>query len=211
MSPSLPDRVVVATHNAGKLREIRQLLSRLRIDGVSAAELGLREPEETGATFAQNASLKAQAAATAAGVPALADDSGLCVEALEGAPGIFSARWAGPNKDFHAAMEKIEAALRERDCFEPARRRASFVCVLAFAWPDGRIETFEGRVDGVLVWPARGAMGFGYDPIFLPEGEQRTFGEMSSEEKHGLPADGSPGLSHRARAFQKFIQAFDKR
>lgn len=207
MRPSLPDRLVIATHNSGKLREIRQLLASYGITAGSAAELGLPEPEETGTSFDANARLKAIAAAKAAHAPALADDSGLCVEALDGAPGIHSARWAGPSKNFAAAMERIEAALRERDCFEPDRRRAWFVCALALGWPDGCARSFEGRVEGRLVWPPRGVRGFGYDPIFLPDGGERTFGQMSSEEKHGLPRDGSPGLSHRARAFQALARA----
>lgn len=208
MRRSLPDRLVIATHNAGKLREIRQLLAPHGIDAVSAAELALPEPQETGVSFDANARLKALAAAQASGVTALADDSGLCVEALEGAPGIYSARWAGDSKDFAAAMERIEAALRERDCFESGQRRAWFVSALALAWPDDHVESFEGRVDGTLVWPPRGGQGFGYDPIFLPDGFARTFGEMSSEEKHGLPRDGSCALSHRARAFQALARVY---
>jgi XTP/dITP diphosphohydrolase len=208
MRRSLPDRLIIATHNAGKLREMRQLLAPYGVKAASAAELGLAEPEETGTSFDANARLKATAAAKAAGAPALADDSGLCVGALEGAPGIYSARWAGESRDFTMAMERIEAALRERDCFEAAQRRAWFVSVLALAWPDDRVESFEGRVDGVLVWPPRGAQGFGYDPLFLPDGFDRTFGEMNSEEKHGLPSDGSLALSHRARAFQALARAY---
>ncbi|HUZ67050.1 MAG TPA: RdgB/HAM1 family non-canonical purine NTP pyrophosphatase [Beijerinckiaceae bacterium] len=208
MRSSLPDRIVIATHNPGKLREMRQLLAPYGIDAVSAAELGLPEPLESGGSFDANAQIKALAAAKAAGVAALADDSGLCVEALGGAPGIYSARWAGESKDFLMAMERIEAALRERDFFRPEQRRAWFVSVLTLAWPDGRAESFEGRVDGALVWPPRGAMGFGYDPIFLPDGHDRSFGEMSPEEKHGLPRDGSVALSHRARAFQALARAY---
>ena len=207
MHRKIRDRLVIATHNQGKLREIGQLLSGYGLELSSAAELGLGEPEETGGTFDANARLKAGAASRAAGRPALADDSGLCVAALAGAPGIYSARWAGEGKDFRAAMERIEASLRERDCFEPAQRRAWFVSALAVAWPDGHFESFEGRVDGVLIWPPRGTLGFGYDPSFLPDGHVRTFGEMSSEEKHGLPDDDSPGLSHRARAFQALRRA----
>jgi XTP/dITP diphosphohydrolase len=201
------DRLVIATHNDGKLREIRQLLEPYGIVAQSAGELGLPEPEETGTTFAENALLKAAAAAQKTREPALADDSGLCVEALDGAPGVLSARWAGPAKDFDAAMARIDAALRAHGKLAPEQRRAWFVSTLALAWPDGRSETFEGRVDGAIVWPPRGGLGFGYDPIFLPDGLQRTFGEMSSEEKHGLPADDSPGLSHRARAFQALRRA----
>ncbi|MBK9080832.1 MAG: RdgB/HAM1 family non-canonical purine NTP pyrophosphatase [Rhizobiales bacterium] len=205
--PALAGRVVVATHNPGKLREMRELLAPHGVEAVSAGELGLPEPEETGTTFAANAMIKAQAAAAASGLPALADDSGLCVAALDGAPGVFSARWAGPGKDFRHAMERIEAALRERDDFDPADRRAWFVSAVALVWPDGRALEVEGRIDGMLVWPPRGEAGFGYDPMFLPEGHARTFGEMSAAEKHGIPADGSRALSHRARAFQALERA----
>jgi XTP/dITP diphosphohydrolase len=196
-------KIVIATHNAGKLRELRELLAPYGVEAVSASELGLAEPEETGASFRANARIKAQAAAEASKLPAFADDSGLAVDALDGAPGIHSARWAGPNKDFAGAMAKIEDILREK---KTADRRAHFVSALCIAWPDGHVEEFEGRVDGVLVWPPRGTAGFGYDPIFLPQGHARTFGEMSAEEKHGLPPKGQ-GLSHRARAFQKLAKA----
>ncbi len=206
-APRLAGAVVVATHNAGKLREMRELLAEFGVEAVSAGELGLPEPEETGTTFAANARIKADAAAQAAGLPAVADDSGLCVVALDGAPGVFSARWAGPGKDFRHAMERVEAALRERDDFDPADRRAFFVSAICVAWPDGRRLEVDGRVDGVLVWPPRGDKGFGYDPMFLPDGRSRTFGEMSAEEKHGIPADGSTALSHRARAFQTLKRA----
>ena len=199
--PSL-DRLVIATHNAGKLVEFRELLKPHGVTVLSAGELGLPEPEETGTTFAANARLKADAAAVGAGLPALADDSGLCVDALDGAPGLYSARWAGPGKDFAGAMARIEALLAERGAHAPAARRAHFTAALALVWPDGRIEAVEGRVDGTIVHPPRGLLGFGYDPAFLPDGHRRTFGEMSSEEKHGLPADGGEALSHRARAFQ---------
>ncbi len=202
MGRKLTGRLIVATHNLGKLREIRELVAPHGVDAVSAGDLGLPEPEETGTTFLANARLKAEAAAMAAKLPALADDSGICVAALDGAPGIYSARWGGPKKDFAAAMEKIEAELRERDCFEPQQRRAWFVSALSLVWPDGHVEEIEGRIDGTLVWPPRGDKGFGYDPMFLPDGHTRTFGEMTSEEKHGIPADGSQALSHRARAFQ---------
>ena len=199
--PALSGRIVVATHNAGKLGEMRALLSRHGIDAVGAAELHLIEPEETGLTFQDNAALKARSAARVAGVAALADNSGLCVDALGGAPGIYSARWGGETRDFAAAMARVERELRAIGAPEP--RRAHFISVLALAWPDGRVETFEGRVDGDLAFPPRGTAGFGYDPIFRPDGHARTFGEMSAEEKRGLPADGSLALSHRARAFQK--------
>jgi XTP/dITP diphosphohydrolase len=195
------DRLVIATHNAGKLVEFRELLKPYGVTVLSAGELDLPEPEETGTTFAANARLKAEAAAKGAGLPALADDSGLCVEALDGAPGIYSARWAGPDKDFSGAMARIEALLAERGAQAPEARRAHFIAALTLVWPDGRVEAVEGRVDGTIVAP-RGRRGFGYDPAFLPDGHDRTFGEMSSEEKHGLPADGGEALSHRARAFQ---------
>ena len=196
---------MVATHNPGKLREIGELLSPFGLSALGAAELGLEEPEETGSTFRDNAVLKARAAARASGLVALADDSGLCVAALDGAPGVFSARWAGATKDFGAATARVERELKARAA--PAPWRAAFISVLALAWPDGAVETFEGRVDGTLVFPPRGTAGFGYDPIFRPDGHHRTFGEMSAEEKHGIPADGSRALSHRARAFQKLQRA----
>jgi XTP/dITP diphosphohydrolase len=201
----LTGRLVVATHNAGKLSEIGELLRPSGLATVGAAALGLEEPEETGSTFRDNAMLKARAAARASGLIALADDSGLCVEALDGAPGVYSARWAGGTRDFGAAMARVERELEARAA--PPPWRAAFVSVLALAWPDGAGETFEGQVDGVLVFPPRGTAGFGYDPIFRPDGHDRTFGEMSAEEKHGIPTDGSLALSHRARAFQKFAHA----
>jgi XTP/dITP diphosphohydrolase len=195
----LEGRIVIATHNSGKLRELRELLSPHGIEAVSAGELALPEPEESGTSFRANARIKAHAAAAAAKLPAFADDSGLAVDALDGAPGIHSARWAGENKDFARAMQKIENLLRERNITD---RRAHFVSALCVAWPDGHVEEFEGRVDGTVVWPPRGTAGFGYDPVFLPDGHTRTFGEMNAEEKHGLPPKGK-GLSHRARAFLK--------
>jgi XTP/dITP diphosphohydrolase len=199
-------RLVIATHNPGKLTEMRELLGHYGVEAVSAGDLNLPEPEETGTTFAANARIKAQAAALACGMPALADDSGLAVDALDGAPGIYSARWAGPGKDFRVAMEKIEGMLRERDAFTAQQRSAYFVSVLCVAWPDGHLEEFEGRVDGTLVWPPRGNEGFGYDPMFLPDGFGLTFGEMSRDEKHGLPPK-RQGVSHRARAFLKLAEA----
>jgi XTP/dITP diphosphohydrolase len=201
----LPARIVAATHNSGKLREIRELFAPHGVAVVGAAELGLGEPNETGLTFRDNAALKAAAAARASGEPALADDSGLCVEALGGAPGVHSARWAGASRDFRAAMSRVEAELRASGAPEPWR--AHFISALALAWPDGRIDAFEGRVDGDLVFPPRGTAGFGYDPIFRPDGHERTFGEMSAAEKYGVPADGSLALSHRARAFQNLARA----
>ena len=199
-------RLVIATHNSGKLAEMRELLAPFGIAAVSAAELGLAEPEETGTTFAANACIKAQAAAGASGLPAFADDSGLAVDALDGAPGIHSARWAGPDRNFRRAMEAVDTQLRERGADSPRQRTAHFVSALCVAWPDGHIEQFEARVDGTLVWPPRGDRGFGYDPMFKPDGFERTFGEMASEEKHGLPPRGR-GLSHRARAFMKLAEA----
>lgn len=206
MHRPITGRLVIATHNPGKLTEMRDLLGAYGVEAVSAGELSLPEPEETGTTFAANARLKAEAAAQASGMAACADDSGLAVDALAGAPGIYSARWAGPAKDFRQAMEKVEAGLRERDAFTPESRKAHFISVLCVAWPDGHLEEFEGRVDGTLVWPPRGEKGFGYDPMFLPEGFGLTFGEMSRDDKHGLPPHGK-GLSHRARAFVKLAEA----
>lgn len=197
-------RLVIATHNPGKLHEMGELLAPYGIDTVSAGELGLPEPDETGTMFVANALIKAEAAAAASGLPALADDSGLCVDALDGDPGIFSARWAGPTKDFGGAMARIVTLLDEK-AVPPDARRGHFVAALALVWPDGRRETVEGKVFGHLV-PPRGALGFGYDPMFLPDGHDRTFGEMTSFEKHGIPADGSEALSHRARAFQALVR-----
>ena len=199
-------KLVIATHNAGKLREMRELLALYGIEAVSAGELNLPEPEETGTTFAENAAIKAHAAAKASGLPAFADDSGLVVDALGGAPGIHSARWAGPDKNFMRAMQNIDQMLRDHGATTPARRTAHFVSALCVAWPDGHTEDFEAIVEGTLVWPPRGDAGFGYDPMFLPDGHDRTFGEMRSDEKHGLPPRGQ-GLSHRARAFMKLADA----
>lgn len=187
-------KLVVASHNAGKVREIAALLAPLGLDIVSAGTLGLPEPEETGASFAANAELKACAAANGAGLPALADDSGLEVEALGGAPGIYSARWAGPDRDFGLAMERVHAELAAKP---GAGDRARFVCALALAWPDGHVETVEGEVRGRIVWPPRGTHGFGYDPIFVANGHTETFGEMTPDAKHAV--------SHRADAFAKLI------
>lgn len=210
MPCKLEGRLVIATHNAGKLWEMRELLAPHGVDAVSAGDLGLPEPEETGGNFHANAELKAVAAAQAAGLPALADDSGLCVEALGGAPGIYSARWAevapGGPRDFAAAMEKLETALQEIGAKPPFA--AHFVSVIALAWPDASVASFEGKVFGTLIFPPRGTLGFGYDPIFLPNGLTRTFGEMMAAEKQAIPADGSPALSHRARAFQAFARAY---
>jgi XTP/dITP diphosphohydrolase len=205
----LTGRVVIATHNPGKLVEMTELLAPFGVETVSAGELGLPEPDEPGTMFAENAAIKAHAAADASGLPAFADDSGLCVEALDGAPGLFSARWAGPEKNFAAAMARLEAELARRGATSPDRRRSRFVSALVIAWPDGHTELFEGRVHGELVWPPRGARGFGYDPMFRPDGQERTFGEMSSDEKHGIDwASPNPEpLSHRARAFLALSRA----
>jgi len=191
-----PGRLVIASHNDGKVREINDLLSPLGIEAVSAKKLGLNDPEETGTTFAENAELKALAAAKASGLPALADDSGLAVTALGGAPGIFSARWAGEPRDFALAMKKVETALFDSGTEDFSAR---FVCVLCLAWPDGHTESFEGEVRGGLVFPPRGDKGFGYDPIFFAEGYDITFAEMEPEEKHSI--------SHRADAFRKLMKA----
>ncbi|KQO92545.1 RdgB/HAM1 family non-canonical purine NTP pyrophosphatase [Methylorubrum extorquens] len=199
----LSGKVVIATHNAGKLVEMRELLAPFGVEAVSAGELGLPEPDETGTMFSENAAIKAHAAAKASGLPAFADDSGLCVDALDGAPGLFSARWAGPDKDFTGAMARIAAELDKRNATD---RRAHFVSALVLAWPDGHTELFEGRVFGDLVAP-RGSLGFGYDPMFRPEGMDRTFGEISSEEKHGVDWQSGNALSHRARAFVLLAQA----
>jgi XTP/dITP diphosphohydrolase len=187
-------RLAIATHNPGKLAEIADLLRPYDVTTIGAATLGLAEPEETGATFEDNARLKAVAAARASGLPALADDSGLVVAALDGAPGIYSARWAGPRKDFAAAMQRVERELAGR-----SDRRATFVAVLALAWPDGHVEIFRGEVHGTLVFPPRGTRGFGYDPIFVPQDGIQTFGEMEPAAKHAI--------SHRARAFAKLVAA----
>jgi XTP/dITP diphosphohydrolase len=187
------DRLVIASHNRGKIEEIAALLAPFAIGVVSAAALGLPEPEETGDSFEANAALKASAAAAASGLPALADDSGLVVPALGGAPGILSARWAGPAKDFRVAMARVNRELAGRD------RSATFVAVLALAWPDGEIALFRGEVAGSLTWPPRGERGFGYDPIFVPERGTLTFGEMDPAAKHRI--------SHRARAFAKLVEA----
>ncbi len=200
MSRRLSGKVVIATHNAGKLKEMRELLAPHGVEAISAGELDLPEPDETGVTFAENAFIKAHAAAMKSGLPSFADDSGLCVEALGGDPGLYSARWAGPQKDFDAAMAKVEAGLQEKGAVTPLQRRAWFISALSVVWPDEHEVAVEGRVDGVLIWPPRGKAGFGYDPMFLPDGFDRTFGEMTAEEKHGLPPHGL-GLSHRARAF----------
>ena len=196
---------MIATHNQGKLAEMRELLAPHGVEAVSAGDLGLAEPDEIGNDFRSNAAIKAIAAAKETRLPAFADDSGIVVDALDGAPGIYSARWAGPTKDFTAAMTRIERLLQERGATTPDRRSAHFVSALCVAWPDDHLEEVEARADGTLVWPPRGTAGFGYDPMFMPDGFDRTFGEMTSIEKHGLPPLGL-GLSHRARAFVKLAE-----
>ncbi|MEH6629488.1 MAG: RdgB/HAM1 family non-canonical purine NTP pyrophosphatase [Halopseudomonas aestusnigri] len=191
-------KLVLASHNPGKLREIAELLAPYGVDVVSAGDLGLPEPIEDGDTFAANAEIKAIAAAKGSGLPALSDDSGLAVIALNGNPGIFSARWAGPNKDFGLAMQKVEQELQNTATKGDNNRAAYFVCALCLAWPDGTTEVYEGRVDGSIVHPARGLSGFGYDPVFQAEGESITFGEMDPTRKHSM--------SHRARAFALLVE-----
>ncbi len=195
MTADLGTRLVIASHNPGKVREISDLLAPFGMDVVAAGELGLPEPEETGETFAENAILKAQAAADGSGLPALADDSGLAVEALGGAPGIFSARWAGSGKDFGVAMDRVWEAMEEAG---GENNRAAFICALALAVPEGEPRVFEGRVEGTLVKPPRGDKGFGYDPIFVPDGHDITFGEMEPDAKHAI--------SHRADAFRQLVE-----
>lgn len=187
-------KLVIASHNKGKIKEIAELLAPFGIEVFSAGELDLPEPEETEKTFIGNAQLKSTAAANGANLPALADDSGLAVSALDGAPGIYSARWAGPDKDFDMAMEKVQNGIGNHP-----DRRASFICALSLAWPDGHVENFEGRVEGEIVWPKRGSHGFGYDPIFQPNGFAETFGEMDPAKKHEM--------SHRADAFAQLVKA----
>lgn len=187
-------KLVVASHNPGKVVEIAALVAPFDVEPVSAAELKLPEPEETGLTFQENAELKALAAATGSGLVSLADDSGLAVAALDGEPGIYSARWAGPEKDFQKAMQEVEDQLQQKGATSPDKRGARFICALSVAWPDGHVETFERDVAGTLVWPPRGKQGFGYDPVFQPHGHKITFGEMAPDDKHAM--------SHRARAFE---------
>ena len=192
-----PGKLVIASHNPGKIREIAALLGSYGVTPISAGELDLPEPEETGTTFVANAELKALQAADLSGLPALADDSGLCVEALNGDPGIFSARWAGPSKDFDAAMQLVEERMQATG--PDHSRAAHFICALALAWPDGHVEWFEGRVDGQLVWPPRGDNGFGYDPMFVQDGMDRSYGEIDPDHKHSI--------SHRADAFAQLVKA----
>lgn len=203
-------RIVVASHNAGKLREFADLLGPFGLEARSAKEYGLPEPEETGTTFEENAYIKAFAAAKATGLPALSDDSGLVVDALGGQPGVYTANWAelpDGTRDFGMAMRKTEDALQAVGATDPKDRRGRFVAVICLAWPDGHAEYYRGEAEGQLVWPPRGNDGFGYDPVFLPDGQERTFGEMPAAEKHGWVPGQPTALSHRARAFQKFARA----
>lgn len=194
-----PGKLVIASHNQGKVREIRALLAPFGIEPVSAGDLGLPEPEETGTTFAENALLKARASAEGSGLVALADDSGLCVAALDGAPGVYTADWAETPKgrDWYLAMEKVETRLKAMG--PTVDRSASFVCTLALCWPDGETALFEGSVAGTLTWPPRGTLGFGYDPVFVPQGHELSFAEIPPDAKHAI--------SHRADAFAKLVAA----
>jgi XTP/dITP diphosphohydrolase len=201
--------IVVASHNAGKIREIRDLIGPLGFEAKSAADLKFEEPDETGTTYEENARIKALASAKASGLPALSDDSGLAVDALDGAPGVYTANWAeraDGSRDFGMAMEKVEQALSEKGATTRDKRTARFVSVLCLAWPDGHTETFRGEVEGHLVWPPRGTQGFGYDPVFQPDGYDVTFGEMPAEQKHGWKPGDEAALSHRARAFKLFVE-----
>ena len=212
MRQLLEKEIILATHNDGKLREIRQLMEPFGFNITSAGERGLPEPDEDGTTFEENAYTKAWAAAQATGMVALSDDSGLSVDALDGAPGVYTADWAeredGSGRDFLMAMEKVEQALIDKGATTPEQRTGAFNAVLCLCWPDGHAEYFKGVAPGTLVWPPRGDDGFGYDPVFLPAGHDRTFGEMSAEEKHGweMGQEAKP-LSHRARAFALFAKA----
>ena len=201
--------IVVASHNAGKIREIEELIGSFGFSAKSAAELKFVEPDETGTTFEENAAIKALASAKASGMPALSDDSGLVIDALGGDPGVYTANWAereDGTRDFVMAMEKVEKALCDLGAATPEARTARFVSVLCLAWPDGHTEMFRGEVEGTVVWPPRGTKGFGYDPIFQPEGFDKTFGELTSDEKHGWKPGDATALSHRARAFKLFVE-----
>lgn len=203
-------KIVVASHNAGKLREFADLMAPFGFEAKSAKEFGLPEPDETGTTFEENAYIKAHAAAKATGLPALSDDSGLCVDALDGAPGVYTANWAETpdgTRDFGMAMQRTEVALQHVGAAAPAQRKGRFVAVICLASPDGEAQYFRGEVEGTLVWPPRGELGFGYDPVFQPDGFDKTFGEMTAEQKHGWKPGMADALSHRARAFQKFARA----
>jgi XTP/dITP diphosphohydrolase len=203
-------KIVVASHNDGKLREFADLMGPFGLEAKSAREFGLPEPDETGTTFEENAYIKAHAAAKATGLLALSDDSGLMIDALQGAPGVYTANWAETpdgTRDFGVAMQRAEVAMQEVGAVEPAQRKGRFVAVICLAWPDGEAEYFRGEAEGTLVWPPRGEKGFGYDPVFVPDGHTRTFGEMTAEEKHGWKPGQEEALSHRAKAFQKFARA----
>ncbi|WP_240231294.1 non-canonical purine NTP pyrophosphatase [Devosia lacusdianchii] len=199
------DRLVLATHNAGKLKEFQELFEPFGLELVSAGELGLPEPEETGTTFAENARLKAHAAAQGSGMLALSDDSGLCVDALNGEPGVYTADWAGVPRDFNHAMKRLEDALQAANATSPGQRKGSFNATLCLAHPDGRDVIYAGKCNGTLVWPPRGDRGHGYDPVFMPDGYDITFGQMPAEMKHSW-SPGEQGLSHRARAFALFVE-----
>lgn len=201
--------IIVASHNAGKIAEINDLIGPMGFTAKSAKELNLAEPDETGTTYEENARIKALASAMASGLPALSDDSGLAIDALDGAPGVYTANWAereDGSRDFAWAMEKVERALEEKGAIAPDQRKGRFVSVLCLAWPDGHTETFRGEVEGQIVWPPRGTAGFGYDPIFKPDGYETTFGEMTAEEKHGWRPGDADALSHRARAFKLLVE-----
>lgn len=203
-------KIVVASHNAGKLREFADLMGPFGFEAKSAKDYGLPEPDETGTTFEENAYIKAIAAARATGLPALSDDSGLCVDALQGAPGVYTANWAETpegNRDFAVAMQRTEVAMQQVGAATAEQRKGRFVAVICLAFPDGEAEYYRGEVEGSLVWPPRGELGFGYDPVFLPDGYEKTFGEMTAEQKHGWKPGQPTALSHRARAFQKFAEA----
>ncbi|MDO5894112.1 RdgB/HAM1 family non-canonical purine NTP pyrophosphatase [Agrobacterium sp. Azo12] len=202
--------IVVASHNKGKIAEIAELIGPFGFSAKSAAELNFEEPDETGKTFEENAAIKALASAKASGLPALSDDSGLVIDALDGAPGVYTANWAETadgTRDFAMAMEKVEKALADKGVTDPKDRAARFVSVLCLAWPDGHTEMFRGEIEGTVVWPPRGTAGFGYDPVFQPEGFGTTFGEMPSEQKHGWKPGDATALSHRARAFKLFVES----
>ena len=202
-------KIVIATHNDGKLREFAELMAPFGLETTSVGKLGLPEPEETGTTFEENALTKALAAARATGLPSLSDDSGLCVDALDGAPGVYTADWAmqpDGSRDFGKAMEMVEEKLRLKGAMAPEARSGRFVAVLCLCFPDGEAEYFRGEAEGTLVWPPRGTLGFGFDPVFQPHGHEITFGEMPSEVKHGWKPGERDALSHRARAFRKFAE-----
>ena len=202
--------IVVASHNKGKIAEIAELIGPFGFSAKSAAELNFEEPDETGTTFEENAAIKALASAKASGLPALSDDSGLVIDALDGAPGVYTANWAETadgTRDFAMAMEKVEKALADKGVTDSKDRTARFVSVLCLAWPDGHTEMFRGEIEGTVVWPPRGTAGFGYDPVFQPEGFDTTFGEMPSEQKHGWKPGDATALSHRARAFKLFVES----